>query len=83
MQIYEVRISHAARLDMAELRAFLDTMLSEEGAIRYANNMRDEIKMLAIYADLYGRTTSMTLRRFIQKPAELYHITAAGFMYIT
>lgn len=63
MQIYEVRISHAARLDMAELRAFLDTMLSEEGAIRYANNMRDEIKMLAIYADLYGRTTSMTLRQ--------------------
>ncbi len=63
MQIYEVRISHAARLDMAELRTFLDTMLSEEGAIRYANNMRDEIKMLAIYADLYGRTTSMTLRQ--------------------
>ena len=63
MQIYEVRISHAARLDMADLRAFLAAMLSEEGAIRYANNMRDEIKMLAIYAELYGKTTSMTLRQ--------------------
>ena len=63
MQIYEVRISHAARIDMANLRAFLDAMLSEEGAIRYANNMRDEIKMLALYADLYGKSTSLTLRQ--------------------
>ena len=29
----------------------------------YANNMRDEIKMLAFYADLYGRSTSKTLRQ--------------------
>ena len=63
MQIYEVRISHAAFQDMAELRKFLDAMLSEEGAIRYANNMREEIKMLSVYADCYGRTTSSTLRR--------------------
>ena len=62
MQIYEVRISHAAYQDMVELRKFLDAMLSEEGAIRYANNMREEIKMLSVYADCYGRTTSMTLR---------------------
>ena len=63
MQIYEVRISHAALADMAELRRFLDAMLSEESAVRYANNMRAEIKMLAVYADCYGRTTSKTLRR--------------------
>ena len=63
MQMYEVRISHAALMDMANLRAFLDAMLSEEDAIRYANNMREEIKMLAIYADLYGKSTSLTLRQ--------------------
>ena len=62
MRIYEVRISHAALADMAELRKFLDAMLSEEGAVRYANNMRSEIKMLAVYADCYGRSTSRTLR---------------------
>lgn len=62
MQIYEVRISHAALADMAELRKFLDAMLSEEGAVRYANNMRAEIKMLSVYADCYGRSTSRTLR---------------------
>ena len=60
MQIYEVRISHGARVDMAELRKFLKAMMTVEGAIRYANNMREEIKTLAFYADLYGKSTSMT-----------------------
>ena len=63
MRLYEVRISLSARADMAELRKFLDAMMTEEGAIRYANNMREEIKMLAIYANLYGKSTSVTLRR--------------------
>lgn len=49
MQIYEVRISYSARADMDKLRIFLDEMLSEEGAVRYANNMRAEIKMLSVY----------------------------------
>ena len=38
MQIHEVRISHGARADMAELRKFLKSMMTVEGAIRYANN---------------------------------------------
>ena len=63
MKIFEVRISLAAHEDMAELRKFLDDMLSEEGAIRYANNMRAEIKMLSVYAECYGRSTSLTLRQ--------------------
>ena len=63
MRIYEVRISHGARVDMAELRKFLKAMMTVEGAIRYANNMREEIKMLALNADLYGKSTSMTLRQ--------------------
>lgn len=61
MRIYEVRISRVAIQDMARLRAFLLEMMSEEGAVRYANNMRAEIKMLALYADLYRKTTSKTL----------------------
>lgn len=63
MRIYEIRISHTAHGDMDNLRIFLDEMLSEEGAIRYANNMREEIKMLSVYADCFGRTTSHTLLR--------------------
>ncbi len=63
MRIYEVRISHAAKADMKELRKFLKAMMTEEGAIRYANDMRAEIKMLSQYADLYGKSTSLTLRQ--------------------
>ena len=61
MQIYEVRISHDALQDMARLRTFLLEMMSEDGAVRYANNMRVEIKMLSLFAGLYGKTTSKTL----------------------
>ena len=39
----------------------------KNGAIRYANNMREEIKMLAVYADCYGRSTSITLRQIHPK----------------
>ena len=48
---------------MVELRKFLKAMMTVEGAIRYANNMREEIKMLALYANLYGKSTSLTLRQ--------------------
>lgn len=78
MQIYEVRISHGARADMAELRKFLKSMMTVEGAIRYANNMREEIKTLAFYADLYGKTTSMTLRQIHPRHAGWYLITVNG-----
>ena len=61
MQIYEVRIGHDALQDMARLRNFLLEMMSEDGAVRYANNMRAEIKMLSLFAGLYGKTTSKTL----------------------
>ena len=63
MQNYEVRISRSAKVDMTELRKFLKTMMTEEGAVRYANDMRTEIKMLAVYADLYGKSKSQTLRQ--------------------
>lgn len=61
MQIYEVRIGHGALLDMSELRSFLRGILSEEGAVRYANAMREEIKSLSVYGCCMSRTTSQTL----------------------
>ncbi len=47
---------------MVELRKFLKAMMTEEGAVRYANNMRTEVKMLSVYAECYGRSTSAALR---------------------
>lgn len=73
MQIYEVRISRDALQDMARLRAFLLEMMSEEGAVRYANNMRTEIKMLSVFANLYRKTTSKT---FLQIHPEARHMVS-------
>jgi len=62
MKIYEVRINISAQADMDNLRTFLDKMLSEEGAIRYANNMKHEIESLSVFADCIGRSSSETIR---------------------
>jgi len=67
MQIYDVRISHAAYADMTVLRVFLNSILSEEGAVRYANSMRSEIKLLGVYADCFRCSTSITLRQIHPK----------------
>ncbi len=73
MQIYEVRISQEAVKDMARLRSFLLEMMSEDGAIRYANNMRAEIKMLSVFAALYRKTTSKT---FLKIHSEARHMVS-------
>ena len=73
MQIYEVRISRDALQDMARLRAFLLEMMSEDGAVRYANNMRAEIKMLSVFANLYRKTSSKT---FLQIHPEARHMVS-------
>ena len=73
MRIYEVRIGHGALQDMANLRTVLLQMMSEDGAVRYANNMRAEIKMLSIFADLYRKTTSKT---FLQIHPEARHMVS-------
>ena len=62
MNSYEVRISLSAQTDMDNLRTFLDSMLSEEGATRYANNMKHEIESLSVFADCIGLSSSNTIR---------------------
>ena len=49
MQIYEVRISHGARADMAELRKFLKSMMTKEEAMRRFKAAR-QTKMNAVAA---------------------------------
>ena len=73
MQIYEVRISRDAQQDMDRLRAFLLEMMSEDGAVRYANNMRAEIKMLSIFANLYRKISSKT---FLQIHPDARHMVS-------
>ena len=62
MKIYEVRINLSAQADMDNLRTFLDSILSEKSAIQYANNMRNEIESLSVFADCIGRSSSDIVR---------------------
>ena len=63
MKVFDVRISQEALNDMGALRLFLNSMMSEEGAVRYANAMRAEINSLSVYANFIARTSSKTLRQ--------------------
>ncbi|MBO4481284.1 MAG: type II toxin-antitoxin system RelE/ParE family toxin [Bacteroidales bacterium] len=63
MQTFEVRISQKALSDMNALREFLNGLMSEEGAVRYANAMRDEIKLLSVCAQCTSPSTSATLQQ--------------------
>ena len=80
MRIYEVRISRDALQDMARLRTFLLEMMSEDGAVRYANNMRAEIKMLSVFTE---RLVPRHSYRFIPKLGIWCLITGVGIMYFT
>ena len=63
MKVFEVRISQKALNDMGALRIFLHNIMSEEGAVRYANAMRAEINSLSVYANFTARTSSKTIRQ--------------------
>ena len=50
--VYKVKLRESALRDLAELRDYLKTVMSREGAHRYVSNMRDEVQSLSVYADL-------------------------------
>ena len=62
-----MRISQKARLDMVMLREFLNGLMSEEGAVCYANTMRAEIKLLSVCAECLSRSTSTTIQQIHPK----------------
>ena len=88
MQIYEVRISHGARVDMAELRKFLKSMMTVEGAIRYANNMREvlphhirEVRLLPILDRWKNHEDLATIYWImLAKQSKIYVIDHNGFV---
>ena len=62
MREYRVIINRAARVDFLEIRMFLWGVLSYQGAEKYANAMRAEIKSIGIFADCFQRSTSKQIR---------------------
>lgn len=58
MRDYEVIFSHAALIDYTSISKYLPTVLSEYGAKKYAQAMKDEILSIGIYADCIRHSTS-------------------------
>lgn len=65
--VYKVKLRESALCDLAELRDYLKTVMSREGAHRYVSNMRDEVMSLSVYADLYRPSTMADIRQYHPK----------------
>lgn len=58
MRDYEVIFSNAALIDYTAISKYLPSVLSETGATKYAQAMREEILTIGIYADCFQRCNS-------------------------
>ena len=63
MRTYRIEIEASARADLGELSDFLAENMSEEGAWRYKEAMRQEILSLTIFADFYRVSRYADVRR--------------------
>ena len=63
MQIYKVEVDAAARLDVEELADFLFDNMSLEGAYKYLDTIGFEMQSLAVYADCFSESRSLTIKR--------------------
>lgn len=62
MKVYKVRVLQTAEADIDALADFLFENLSREGAYRYLEFMKQEVKSLSIYANCFAETHSKTIR---------------------
>ena len=62
MKEYKVEIDSSAREDIEELAEFLSTKLSLEGARKYLDSMIQEVLSLSVYADVYFKSRSKTIK---------------------
>ncbi|MBQ8703220.1 MAG: type II toxin-antitoxin system RelE/ParE family toxin [Bacteroidales bacterium] len=67
MTVYKVEMRASALRDLAELRDWLRTVMSREGAHRYVTNMRNEVMSLSVYADLYRPSLMADIRQYHPK----------------
>lgn len=63
MQIYKVEVDSAARLDVEELADFLFDNMSLEGAYKYLDTIGFEMQSLAVYANCFSESRSLTIKQ--------------------
>ena len=63
MRVYKhVENSKTAELDIYNIALFLFYVMSDEGARNYLQAMRQEMKLLAYYADIYQDSDSVMIK---------------------
>lgn len=62
MTVYKVEIDQSVHEDVEELKRFLRSVMSREGAHRYIEALYGEIMSLSVFADCFGDCRSQTIR---------------------
>ena len=62
MKVYKIEIDSSAKEDIEELSDFLSTKMSLEGARRYLDTMIQEVLSLSVYADVFHKSRSKTIK---------------------
>jgi plasmid stabilization system protein ParE len=62
MTVYKVEIDKSVSEDMEELRSFLRSVMSREGAHRYIEALYGEMLSLSVFANCFAESRSLTIR---------------------
>jgi plasmid stabilization system protein ParE len=62
MTVYKVEIDQSVHEDVEELKRFLRSVMSREGAHRYIEALYGEMLSLSVFADCFGASRSQTIR---------------------
>ena len=63
MTVYKVEIDESVREDVEDLKQFLRSVMSREGAHRYIEAIYGEMMSLSVFADCFAESRSTTIRR--------------------
>ena len=62
MTVYKVKLAASVEEDVEDLKKFLRSVLSREGAHRYIDAIISEMMSLSVFADCFGVSRSLTIR---------------------
>ena len=63
MRVYKVEVAPTAKADVDELADFLFDNMSREAAYRYLDTIGFEMQSLAVYADCFAESRSITIKQ--------------------
>ena len=62
MRVYRVEVARTVYEDLEDLKEFLRSVMSQEGAHRYIDVMNGEMMSLSVFADCFAESRMQTIR---------------------